>query len=416
MSDTKSFVIVGASLAGAKAAETLRTEGFEGQIMLIGEESVRPYERPPLSKQYLRGEAELDEHKLFVHDEGYYDDHDIELRLSARVASLETADRKVVLDSGERIGYDSLLLTTGANSRHLRIPGAELDGVYYLRSLADAERLHTALRDADRIVVIGAGWIGCEVAASARQMGTEVAMVEMAELPLERVLGSELGRFFRDVHAGHGVELHLGAGVEALRGGAKVEEVVLADGTVLAADAVVVGVGAIPRAELAEAAGLAVDNGIVTDEYLAASVPGIFAAGDVANAWHPRLGHRLRLEHWSSALNQGPVAARNMLGANAAYDRIPFFFSDQYDVGLEYSGHAKDFDQVVFRGDLSDGKFIAFWLREGVVQAGMNVNIWDVRDNIAALVATGRPIDPVALADPGVDLADLVAETQGAGR
>jgi 3-phenylpropionate/trans-cinnamate dioxygenase ferredoxin reductase subunit len=312
------------------------------------------------------------------------------------------------LSSGEQVGYDSLLLTTGADVRRLHIPGADLAGVYYLRSLSDSQTLQKAIREASRVVVIGAGWIGCEVAAAARQMGTEVAMVDQGELPLQRVLGAELGRFFRDVHADEGVKLHLGVGVQAFRGGTRVEQVVLADGEVLPADAVVVGIGVAPRVELAEAAGLDVDNGVVTDEHLAASAPGIFAAGDVANAWHPMLGHRLRLEHWSSALNQGPTAARNMLGRQIVYERVPFFFSDQYDLGLEYEGYAKDWDQVVFRGEPSSRKFMAFFLRQGLLAAGMHVNTFGVRDTLAALVAAKRPLDPAALADPDVDLTSLV--------
>lgn len=405
MGDGRTFVIVGASLAGAKAAETLRAEGFDGRLVLVGEESVRPYERPPLSKQYLRNEP--GGHPLFVHDENYYAAQGIELLLSTRATEVDTAERRVVFGSGERIGYDALLLATGAVPRRLTVPGAELDGVHYLRSLADAEHLQEVIRRAERIVVIGGGWIGCELAASIREMGTEVAVVERGKLPLQRILGAELGRFYRDLHADHGVDLHLDVAVAELRGATRVEEVVLTNDRVLAADAVVVGVGVKPRVELAEVAGLAVDNGILTDEHLATDVEGIFAAGDVANAWHPRLGHRLRLEHWSSALNQGPAAARNMLGLTTVYDRVPFFFSDQYDVGMEYSGHASPSDQIVLRGDLASRQFIAFWLRDGRLTAGMNVNIWDVRDSIAALVAGQQRLDPAALADPDVDLARM---------
>jgi len=410
MTDTRSFVIVGASLAGARAAETLRSEGFGGKIVLIGEEPVRPYQRPPLSKQYLRGEELRKEHPLFVHDEGYYQRHDIDLRLSAPAMSLNVADRTVELGSGEQIPYDALLLTTGAGTKRLRVPGADLEGVHYLRGLVDAENLREAIRRARRVVVIGAGWIGCEVAASAREMGTQVAMVETAELPLERVLGAELGRFYRDVHADAGVELHLGTGVKELRGGARVEQVVLSDDTVLEADAVAVGIGVTPRAELARAAGLKVDNGVLTDEHLATGAPGIFAAGDVANAWHPLLGRRLRLEHWSSALNQGPAAARNMLGVSTVYERVPFFFSDQYDVEMEYAGYAGGTDRVIFRGEPSSRQFIAFWLRDGALAAGMHVNAWGAIDPIQALVAAKCPLDPAALADPDVDLASLVPQ------
>lgn len=405
MSDTRTIVIVGASLAGAKAAETLRNEGFEGRVVLIGEESVRPYERPPLSKDYLRGEAGTD--KVFVHDEGFYDDRNIDLRLSTRVRALDVRNREVVLGSEERVGYDAALITTGAAPRHLSIPGSDLAGVHYLRELEDADHLRDAIRAGGRVVVIGGGWIGCEVAASARQLGADVALVEVGELPLQRVLGAELGRFYRDVHADHGVELHLGVAVEMLRGGSTVGQVCLADGRTLAADVVVVGVGVNPRVELGETAGLTLENGIVTDERLATSDPSVFAAGDVANAMHPVLGHHIRLEHWSSALNQGPVAAKNMLGAPTPYTRIPYFFSDQYEIGMEYSGYASESDEVVLRGDPDSGAFIAFWVRDGRVAAGMNVNVWDVADSIAALVAGGHQIPPGRLADPAVDLATL---------
>jgi 3-phenylpropionate/trans-cinnamate dioxygenase ferredoxin reductase component len=404
-SDQRVFVIVGASLAGAKAAETLRAEGFAGRVVLIGEERVRPYERPPLSKDYLRGEATAD--VAFVHDDGFYDEQNIELRLSTAVRALDPAANEVILDSGEHLGYDTLLLTPGAAPRRLTVPGANLESVRYLRTMADSDRLRAAITAANRMVVIGAGWIGCEVTASARQMGADVALVEVAELPLKRVLGPELGGFYRDVHRDHGVELHLGIGVSELRGTGQVEAVVLADGTVLPADLVVVGVGVTPRTELAEPAGLAIDNGVLADEWLATSEPNVFAAGDVANAWHPILQRRIRLEHWSSALNQGPAAARNMLGIKTSYERIPYFFSDQYDIGMEYSGLATEWDRVMFRGDPATREFIAFWLKDGRVAAGMNVNVWDVADQIANLVASKQTVDPKALADPEVELASL---------
>jgi 3-phenylpropionate/trans-cinnamate dioxygenase ferredoxin reductase subunit len=406
MTDARTFVIVGASLAGAKAAQTLREEGFEGRVVLLGDEPVRPYERPPLSKEYLQGKAGLD--KVFVHDEGYYADHDIDLRLSTHVQSLNVTAREVVLSSGEHLAYDTVLLTTGAEPRRLSVPGSDLDGLRTLRTVADSDQLQAAIRGAGRVVVIGGGWIGCEVAASARQLGAEVAVIEGGTLPLERVLGPELGAFYRDVHAEHGVEWHFGSGVEELRGTERVEEVKLADGSTVAGDLFVVGVGVIPRTELAAGAGLTIENGVVTDEYLQTSVPDVFAAGDIADAWHPLFQTRIRLEHWSSALNQGPVAAKNMLGMQVAYERIPYFFSDQYDVGMEYSGYAPTWDQVVFRGDPATREFIAFWLKDGRLAAGMNVNTWDVNDAIAALVASQKPVDIDRLRDPDIDLAQVV--------
>jgi 3-phenylpropionate/trans-cinnamate dioxygenase ferredoxin reductase subunit len=407
--DDRTFVIVGAALAGAKAAETLREEGFEGRVVLIGAEDERPYERPPLSKEYLRGEAERESAR--VHDDpGFYESHDIDLRQGTRVESVDTRAGEVVLEGGERVAYDALLLATGAEPRRLPIEGADLDGILYLRTLADSDALAERIRSVGRIAIAGAGWIGCEVAASARQMGTEVALIEMADVPLERVLGRELGTFYRDVHTANGVEFHGGVGVSRIEGAGRAERVVLSDGRSIEADAVVIGVGVAPRTDLAEAAGLAVDNGIRVSAALQASVPTVFAAGDVANAWHPLFERELRVEHWANALNQGPAAARSMLGMDVSYDRVPYFFSDQYDVGMEYSGHGEGADAVVIRGDMSAREFIAFWLREGRVLAGMNVNVWDVTDPIQALVRSRVPVDPARLAATDEPLEELARE------
>jgi 3-phenylpropionate/trans-cinnamate dioxygenase ferredoxin reductase subunit len=399
------FVIVGASLAGAKAAETLRTEGFDGRVVLVGEEPVRPYERPPLSKDYLRGESNFD--KAAVHKEDFYKENDIELLTSTRVSRLDPASKQVVLEPGGSLHYDQLLLATGSSPRTLPVAGADLEGIYYLRTVADSDALREALGKAGKVVVIGAGWVGSEVAASARQMNNEVTLIEPAHAPLEHVLGAEVGALFGHLHVEHGVDLRLGLGVTAFRGGQKAEAVELSDGSLVSGDVFVVGVGARPRTELAEAAGLELGDGIVLDQYLATSVPDIWAAGDVANAWYRDLGRRLRLEHWSGALNQGPAAAKNMLGRQLPYAKVPFFYSDQYDLGLEYRGFAPTWDQVVYRGDKDRRELIVFWLDHGRAMAGMNVNVWDFGDEIAALVFPPRPIDPGALADPSVDLASL---------
>ena len=399
------FVIVGASLAGAKAAETLRTEGFDGRVVLIGEEPARPYERPPLSKDYLRGESNFD--KAAVHKEDFYKQNEVELLTSTRVSRLDPASRQVVLEPGGPLHYDQLLLATGASPRTLPIPGADLEGIYYLRTVADSDALRGALGKAGKVVVIGAGWIGSEVAASARQMNNDVTLIGSTRVPLEHVLGAEVGALFGHLHVEHGVDLRLGQGVTAFRGGQKVEAVELSDGSLVSGDVFVVGVGARPRTELAEAAGLELDDGIVLDQYLATSVPGIWAAGDVANAWYRDLGRRMRLEHWSAALNQGPAAAKNMLGSQLPYVKVPFFYSDQYDLGLEYRGFAPNWDQVVYRGDKDRRELIVFWLDHDHVVAGMNVNIWGSGDEITALVFPPRRVDPKALADPSVDLASL---------
>ena len=405
MSDSRRFVIVGASLAGAKAAEALRKQGFEGTVTLVGEEGERPYERPPLSKEFLRGEAGPE--KLFIHKEGYYEAVGIDLRLGQKVTSIDVGGHAVVLASGERIPFSSLLLTTGARPRRLRLPGAQLRGVHYLRDLASSAILRGAIEGASRVAVIGAGWIGCEVAASARQLGAPVSIVEVAGFPLQKVLGPELGRFYRDVHSDHGVEMHLGVEPEALVGSEAVEGVRLADGRTLPADVVVVGIGAIPRTELAEHAGMKTENGVLTDEYLETSHPGVFAAGDAANSFHPLFGAHIRVEHWANARHQGPAAARNMLGRRAPYSRVPYFYSDQYDIGMEYSGYAPAWDEVVFRGDVANRAFVAFWVKDGRVAAGMNVNIWDVSGEISELVASRRVIDTKKLANPDVPLVDI---------
>jgi 3-phenylpropionate/trans-cinnamate dioxygenase ferredoxin reductase component len=403
---SSTFVIVGAGMAGGKAAETLREEGFDGRIVLLGAEPDRPYERPPLSKDYLRGEAERQTIYL-QEDAGWYAEHDVELRASTVVESLDVDGRAVVLAGGERVGYDRLLLATGAEPKRLPVPGADLAGVHVLRTVAHSDVLRDVLEAGGRLVVVGAGWIGSEVAASARQRGMEVTVIEPQSVPLERVLGPELGAFYRDVHLDHGVELRLGDGVEAFEGADRVERVRTSDGASVECDAVVVGIGVAPRTELAEGV-LDVDDGILVDAGLRASVDGVFAAGDVANHDHPLLG-RLRVEHWANALEQGPAAARAMLGQDVAYERVPYFFSDQYDVGMEYAGHSQPGDEVVFRGDPATREFIAFWLRDGRVVAGMNVNVWDVNEQIQALVREGATVEVGRLVDSDVELEEVVA-------
>jgi 3-phenylpropionate/trans-cinnamate dioxygenase ferredoxin reductase component len=407
MSTAQTMVIVGASLAGAKAAETLREEGFDGRLLLIGEEPERPYERPPLSKDYLRGEVERS--KVYVHDEAFYAANAIDLRTSCRVEAIDARAGEVVLHDGERVPYDRLLLTVGAAPRSLPVPGGDLAGVLYLRTLGDSDDLAARLEAGGHVVVIGAGWIGAEAAASARQKGLDVTLLEQAAVPLERVLGTEVGAVYRDIHSDQGVRFLGGAGVESLEGSGQVERVRLTDGTVIACDFVVAGVGVTPRTELAAHAGLTVDNGIVVDELLTTSAPTIFAAGDVANAYHPFFGTHIRVEHWANALNQGPAAARAMLGKGTGHDRLPYFFSDQYDIGMEYSGYVTAWDRVVLRGDPATREFIAFWVKHDRVLAGMNVNVWDVAEPIQALIRSRRAIDDARLADPDVPLEDLTA-------
>jgi 3-phenylpropionate/trans-cinnamate dioxygenase ferredoxin reductase component len=406
----QTFVIVGASLAGAKAAETLRAEGFDGRVILIGAEAERPYERPPLSKDYLRGEVGRE--KVYVHDEAFYAEHEIELRLGRTAVSLDKSIGEVALDDGKRLRYDRLLLATGAEPRLLSTPGEALDGVLYLRNVAESDVLRERLDRGGSVVVIGAGWIGAEVAASARQRGLEVTVVEPLTVPLERVLGAEVGSIYRDIHSDHGVRMLLGTGVAAFEGSTAVERVRISDGRTLDCDFVVVGVGARPRAELAARAGLYVDDGIAVDDHLRTSMPAVFAAGDVAMTHYPLYGRRIRVEHWANALHQGPVAARNMLGLSEQFDRVPYFFSDQYDVGMEYTGFARRWDRVVFRGDPASREFIAFWMVEDRVVAGMNVNVWEVNDEIQRLIRARAAVDDRRLADPDVPLEELAGVTK----
>jgi 3-phenylpropionate/trans-cinnamate dioxygenase ferredoxin reductase subunit len=406
---TGTFIVAGAGMAGAKAVETLREEGFDGRVALIGDELERPYERPPLSKDYLRGDSQRE--TIYVHPERFYADHDVELRLGRRAVELDVRERTLVLDDGEWLRYDRLLLATGAEPHRLGIPGSDLDGVRYLRSVADCDALRERLDHAGSLVVVGAGWIGCEVAASARTRGLDVTLLEPQAVPLERVLGRDVGAVYRDVHVDHGVRMRLGCGVAAFEGTGAVERVRTSDGDAIDCDLVAVGVGVRPRIELAERAGIAVGDGIHADQRLETSAPGVFVAGDVAGAQHPFYDERIRVEHWANALEQGPVAARNMLGRGLAYERLPYFFSDQYDVGMEYTGYARTWDRVVFRGDPAKREFIAFWLAGDRILAGMNVNVWDVVDPIQHLIRERVAVDDRRLADPDVPLDELaVAE------
>ena len=409
MPSDRTLVIVGAGLAGAKAAETLREEGFDGQVVLVGAETERPYERPPLSKDLLLGTADRD--SPYVHEAGWYAAHDVDLRTGTTVAALDRGRKVVRTLDGEELRYDRLLLATGAAPRRLPVPGADAANVLELRTFADSDRIGETVHDGVRLVVIGAGWIGLEVAAAARQRGAAVTVVEAAALPLQRVLGDRMAEVFADLHRAHGVDFRFDAQVRQLRGDGS--QVVLADGTTLDADAVLVAVGVRPNVELAEQAGLPVDDGVLVDRRLRTDDPDVFAVGDVANVDHPLLRARVRVEHWANALNGGPVAARAMLDRDVSFDLLPYFYTDQYDLGMEYSGwvppNAKA--DVVVRGDLDRREFVAFWTVDGRVAAGMNVNVWDVNETVQDLVRAGlggATVDPARLSDPDVPLTELV--------
>ncbi|MFR9751626.1 NAD(P)/FAD-dependent oxidoreductase [Nocardia sp. 004] len=409
MSSAQRFVIVGGGLAAAKIAEALRSMDFDGYVTLLSAEEHLPYELPPLSKEHLAGKKSLTE--FTVAPAQWYRDHHIEVRLGTTVVGVDAAAKTITLPDNSTLSYDKLALATGSTPRTLPIPGAEAPNVYTLRTIEDSDTLLELFDHLSRLVIIGAGWIGLEVAAAARAAGVEVTIVEYAELPLQGVLGPEMGEVFAELHRANGVDFRFGTQVEAItfeEGAVTVANGVrLADGSTVEADAVLVAVGAHPNVELAIGAGLAVDNGVLVDERLVTSDPDIVAAGDIAAQWHPLLRKRIRVEHWANALNQPAVAAATMLGKDAVYDRLPYFFTDQYDLGMEYTGYAtaSDTARVVIRGDSAAREFVAFWLdANNRVLAGMNVNVWDVTDRIKELIHAAEPVDPEWLADTATSL------------
>jgi 3-phenylpropionate/trans-cinnamate dioxygenase ferredoxin reductase subunit len=411
MPSNSPVVIVGAGLAGATAAQTLRESGFDGPVMLLGSELERPYARPELSKGYLQGSSERA--SLFVHEPSWYDEHQVELRLGATAVGLDPSRSQLSLSDGTELFYDRLLLTTGSSPRKLTVPGSDLPGVLSLRTLGDSDQLRKVLASIERLVVVGGGWIGLEVAAAARAAGVSVTILERGALPLERVLGPEVAAIFADLHRRNGVDLRVQSEIsEVLGSGGVVRGVRLSDGEELAADAVLAAVGIIPNTQLAVSGRLSIDNGIRVNERLQSSAPEIFAAGDVANAFHPFLHRSIRVEHWANALHQPVVAARAMMGGSAGYDRLPYFYTDQYDLSMEYIGYVEpdSYDRVVFRGDPTGGEFLAFWLSGGRILAGMNVNVWDVVDTVDALIRTNAPVDISLLTDPDVPLESLVPD------
>ncbi len=410
MTAPSEIAIIGASLAGATAATALREAGYDGAIRLFGAESHLPYIRPPLSKGYLAGTDERT--SLDVHEEAWYRDNDIDLHLGTRIARLDPTAGTVTDADGATYRFDRALLATGSVPRRLPIRGADLDGVLSLRTLDDSDRLREIIAGGGReVVLIGSGWIGMEVAASARTLGNEVTILERDPIPLAVALGDELGGYFADVHATHGVHIRTRIEVDSIAGeGGHATGVRLADGEVVPADVVIVGVGAVPVIELAEHAGLAVGNGVLTDSSLRTSAPNVWAAGDIANAVHPLVDARLRSEHWANAIDGGTTAARALLGERVEHDAVPYFFTDQFDVGMEYAGFAPltAGAEVVYRGEPSSGSFIAFWLRDDRVVAGMNVNVWDVNDDIKALVVSRAPVARAGLRDPDLPLPDIL--------
>jgi len=400
------FVIAGASLAGAKAAEVLRDEAFDGEIVLLGAEPERPYERPPLSKGYLLGNDSRD--SVYVHSADWYAEHGVDFRPGVTVTAIDRGTATVVISGAagtEELSYDKLLLATGASPRRLNFPGSDRDEVLYLRTVQDADRLRSAFQPGTRVVIAGPGWIGLETAAAARSSDCPVTVLEPQPTALHDQLGPELGTVFAGLHRAHGVEFRFGEKAAEFRPGM----VITSSGAEVPADVLIVGIGAAPNDKLAADAGLEASNGVLTDQTLRTSDENIFAAGDVANSFNPLLGLRVHVEHWANALNGGPAAARSMLGKPVVYDPVPYFYSDQYDLGMECAGLPSPgtYEQVAYRGDRAALEFIAFWLSRGAVVAGMNVNVWDVNDDIQALIRSRRQVNPSHLTDPAIPLSDV---------
>jgi 3-phenylpropionate/trans-cinnamate dioxygenase ferredoxin reductase component len=402
----RTFVIVGGSLTGATAAATLREEGFDGRVVLVGAEPVAPYERPALSKEFLRGEQPFEEQ--YVREEAWYADHEVETRFGARAVQLDVADREVVLAGGERIAHDALLVATGSRNRRLDVPGASLAGVFDLRTVADAERIKAAASAGARVVCVGMGFIGAEVAASMRMLGHDVTVVEVFETTLYRVLGTEIGRALEGLHRDHGVRMLFNEAVASFEGDGRLEAVLTSGGKRIEADVAVVGVGTEPSVELMAGTGLDQGGGIPVGPALETSVPGVYAAGDVARHEHPVFGP-IRVEHFDNAIKMGQAAARNMLGAGAVFDDPHWFWSDQYDSQVQMAGFAATWESMVVRGSIDDRSFCAFLLDEaGIVRSTVSLD-WkrDVRRSFGLISAQVAP-DAAALADPDVDLRTLV--------
>lgn len=404
------FVVVGAGQSGGTAVQTLRQEGFDGRIVLVGAERHLPYERPPLSKTYLTDKGGYNSEKS-LEDQQWYDDQQIELRSGTRVSSVLRVEHRVVFDDQTTLGYDKLLIATGSNPRKLKIPGADLAGVYYLRTVEDSEALGAALESTPNVVVVGAGWIGLETASVARAKGCKVTVIEPNDVPLQMSMGTRMGEYFADLHRSHGVEFQLGRGVVGFQGTDKVTSVATDDGTEFPADVVIAGVGVTPEVGLFEERMLTDDGGVSVDPQMRTNDPDIFAAGDIASVDNPLYGRRIRVEHWANALMDGRIAAQSMLGHASEFDPAPFFFTDQYDIGMEYAGwiNAKTAADPVIRGDLAAHKFHAFWVVDNVVAAGMHVNSWDEGiEPVQKLIRSQKRVDSAKLADPAIPLSQHV--------
>jgi len=399
------IAIVGASLAGSSAAATLREEGFDGRTVLIGAEPQLPYDRPPLSKNYLRGTTSFE--KTLLRPPEFYRERDIEMRLGTTVTRVDAEKRMLALQDGERLEFDQLLIATGGRNKRFPIPGIDLPGVYDLRTVADADRIREAIGHGGRAVVVGLGFIGAEVAASMRQSGLEVVAVEPFKTPLYRALGEEIGRVVEGLHRDNGVEMILDDAVTAFEGSGKVERVVTRNGRRIECSLAVFGLGIEPATELVAGTPVRVDNGIVVDDQCRTNVPGIFAAGDVANHHHPVCGRQIRVEHWQNGVKQGAAAARSMLGRGQSYDEVHWFWSDQFDANIQYAGFHAPWDRMVVRGSLPERKFLAFYLTEGRVESVVAINQGRDMRRTLPIIKARVAVDPARLEDPNVDLRTL---------
>ncbi len=414
-SSDRTFVIVGANLAGGAAVTALRERGFDGRITLIGAEPHPPYERPPLSKAYLRGETGFDD--AILHPLAWYEEHEVDARFGTRVEGIDPSDRTLRLGDGSLISYDACLIATGARNRPFDVPGRELPGVIQLRTREDADLIRTRAEAGARAVIVGAGFIGCEVAASLRSLGAEVDVLDRGDVTLQRVLGTDAGAAIEAIHVDHGVRIHHRCAVERFLGSATggVGQVVTTDGERLDCDLAVVGVGVEPVTDIVDGSGIDVANGILADPYLQTSAPNVFAAGDVANHDHPIFRRRIRVEHWDNALKSGTVAARNMLGERVPFDDPHWFWSDQYDADIQYAGHAIEWDDVVVRGSVADRNFLAFYVQEGIVRGVLGMNRGREVRRSMPLIRAAHPVHPLVLARDDADVRDL-ATAVGARR
>jgi len=413
MASREVTVIVGANLTGGRAAEALRENGYSGAIVLIGAEPDRPYERPALSKDFLRGA--IAEEKIYLRPLGWYAEQDIELRLGVRATRLDAASKAVELQTGERVTYSRLLVATGCDVRKLTVPGGDLPGIHYLRTVRESARLAGQIGRAQHVVVVGGGFVGSEAAASARALGRDVTLLEAAPVPLERALGAKMGAVSAEIHREHGVDLRLSCALREFRGHGCVEEVVLSDGGTIRCDLVVVGIGVVPAVSWLEGSGIACDDGVTVNEFTETNRPDVYAAGDVANTWNPLFSERMRVEHLENAQNQGAAAGKVMAGVRDAYLPVPYFWSDQYDLTYQYVGHARGDDLVVVRGDIAKRSFTTFYVRADRVRAALSIG--RPRELMAArrLVQSGRRVTPAVLADEQADLDALVGDVFKAG-